>query len=88
MKLHLIQPDTQMEHSRLHTLGIAALAAIAILGWVRQPERHLELERAARVTFEPPHKFTAPQPVPDLPVRPEYRRLRREWLRVPVEFPL
>jgi hypothetical protein len=62
-----------MEHShrRLHALGIVALAAIAILGWVREPERHRELESAARVTFASPRNSIDPLPLPEAPVRPE-----------------
>jgi hypothetical protein len=70
-----------MEYSqrRLHALGIVALAAIAILGWVREPERHRELESAARVTFASPHNSIAVLRVPEPPVRPE--------LPVPEEAP-
>ena len=53
------------ERNRLTTFGIGALAAIAVLGWVRQPERHLPDESAGRATFQLPAGSVAAYPTPD-----------------------
>lgn len=40
-------------HNRLTKYGIAGLAGIALLGWIREPERHFgPTEAAGRATFE------------------------------------
>ena len=39
---------------RIAKLGIIGLAGIAILGWVRQPETHHQLQAAPRAVFQAP----------------------------------
>jgi hypothetical protein len=53
-------------HDRIAKLGIIGLAGIAILGWVRQPEIHIQpVPAAERAVFQPPHKTLESKKVPE-----------------------
>jgi hypothetical protein len=57
----------RVSRDRLTTIGIAALAGVAILGWIREPEKHQLPERSERTTFQPPLDTIGPPVIRELP---------------------
>src|SRR5687767_7710930 len=70
-------PNMRVSRDRLTTIGIAALAGVAALGWIREPERHLLPDRSERTTFQPALDTIGPPVVRELPGDP-----------VPIERPM
>jgi hypothetical protein len=60
----------RVSRDRLITIGIAALASVAVLGWIREPEKHRLPDRSERTTFQPPLDTTGPPVIRELPGDP------------------
>jgi hypothetical protein len=58
--LHLTSIPMKDQNNRLTTVGIVALAGVAALGWIRQPEAR-EAQNSPRATFQAPATGTAPE---------------------------
>jgi len=73
----------RVSRNRLTTIGIAALAGVAVLGWIREPEKHQLPISSERATFQPPLDTIGPPVIRELPgdpvlmERPESRTHRR-----------
>jgi hypothetical protein len=52
---------------RLAKVGIIALAGVAVLGWIREPEKHQLFEGSQRATFQPPQGNIGPPVIRELP---------------------
>lgn len=55
---------------RLTRFGVVVVAGIAVLGWLREPEKHQFPDKAARATFQPPQDSAGPPVVRELPGDP------------------
>jgi hypothetical protein len=60
----------KISRDRLTVVGVVALAAIAVLGWMREPEKHLLAVRGERAIFQPPQDTIGPAVIGELPDDP------------------
>jgi hypothetical protein len=74
-------------HNRATSLGIATLGAIAVLGWVREPQPRKRAEIVSTSVIQPPARTQAPTAFSDIDVELPSRDFEAEREVVPRSIP-